>query len=299
MPEIFAISDKITVFRDGKKIGTFLREEVTPDDVIRYMIGKSSRKVEISSKRSSNVPIMEVQRKSDKSQKLVLYKGEILGLTGLVGAGKTEFLKEVYTGSKDLKIMLDGEEVKIRSSTDSVKMGIYFLPEERRKEGLLLKENLIWNMLLPSFGDFANILGFMKDAEAAQFSKRFAERLQVKFSDLRQRVESLSGGNQQKLIIARWLIKNELKGARVILFDEPTVGIDVGAKEEIYGIVRSIAENDIGVIFSSSDIDEVIKVADRIVVMRDNKFIAELEREEFSEEKILSLAAGKHEVVES
>ena len=299
MPEIFTISDKITVFRDGRKMGTFLKDEVTPDDVIRYMIGKSSQKIEISSKEISKTPILEIQRKSDESQKLVLCKGEVLGLTGLVGAGKTELLKEIYTGSKDLKTVLDGKEVRIRSTTDAVRMGIYFLPEERRKEGLLIKENLIWNMLLPSFGDFANALGFMKDKEAAQVSKRFAEKLRVKFADLRQRVESLSGGNQQKLIIARWLIKNELRGARVILFDEPTVGIDVGAKDEIYNIVRTVAESGIGVIFSSSDIDEVLKVADRIVVMRDNKFIAELERKDFSEEKILSLAAGRHEIVKN
>jgi len=297
MPEIFAVSDKITVLRNGEKIGTFIKEEVSPDEVIKHILGK--KEIKISSHRSlqSGEKILEASKVvNGKEQYLYLKKGEILGITGLVGAGKTELLKEIYTGSKDIKIKLENKEVKIKNSVDAVRNGIYFIPEERRKEGLLIDYDVLWNILLPSFKEFSSKLGFMKHVYSRKYALKYTDKLRVKYANLRQRVKYLSGGNQQKLIIARWLLKNELNGAKVIIFDEPTVGIDVGAKEEIYNICREIADTGIGIIFSSSDIEEVIKVADRIIVMRDNEIVAEIMKEDFSEEVIMGFATGKHKM---
>lgn len=297
MPEIFSISDKITVLRDGQKIGTFNRDEVHPDDIIKYILGK--KEINISSRKSKTFSenILEISKVvHGKKQHISLKKGEILGITGLVGAGKTELLKEIYAGSENLEVKIENKDVKIKSPVDAVKKGIYFFPEERRKEGLLIDNDILWNLLLPSFREFSSKFGFIKYKNSQKYALKYTDKLKVKYANLRQRVRYLSGGNQQKLIIARWLIKNELDGAKIMIFDEPTVGIDVGAKEEIYDIIRNIADAGMGIIFSSSDIDEVIKVADRIIVMKDDEIMAEIKKKDFSEELILGFAIGKHQM---
>ena len=297
MPEIFAISDRITVLRNGEKVGTFNRKEVHPDDVIKHILGKKEIKIFSRKSQEFGENVLEVSKiVRGKKQHIYLRKGEILGITGLVGAGKTELLKEIYTGSKELKIKIENKEIKIKSPVDAVKNGIYFIPEERHKEGLLIDYNVIWNILLPSFKEFSSSLGFIKYKSSRKYALKYTDRLKVKYANLRQKVKYLSGGNQQKLIFARWLLKHDLNGAKVMIFDEPTVGIDVGAKEEIYNISRNIANTGIGIIFSSSDIEEVMKVSDRIIVMKDGEIMAEVMKKDFSEELILGFATGKHQV---
>ena len=160
----------------------------------------------------------------------------------------------------------------------------------------MINEDVKLNVMLPSFGEFSNVLGLMKEKLMEKVSQDFVDELSIKCFSPKQKVSKLSGGNQQKVVIGRWLIRERSKGAKIIIFDEPTVGIDVGAKEEIYKLVEEIANNGHGVIFVSSDIDEVLRIADRIVVMYKGKIEGEIDKEKATSENILTLATGGHQV---
>jgi len=275
MPEVFEIADKISVLRDGEKVGTFTKDEVTVEKIVKSMLGEKIKSFEAkrADRNVSERKLLEVLQlqKKDEVGPLSFYvrEGEILGITGLVGAGKSELVTTLY-GARNfdvLEVKLEDTKISVRTPKDAIDNKIYFVPEERRKQGLIINEDVKWNFMLPSFGEFSNVLGLMKEKLMEKVSQDFVDELSIKCFSPKQKVSKLSGGNQQKVVIGRWLIRERSKGAKIIIFDEPTVGIDVGAKEEIYKLVEEIANNGHGVIFVSSDIDEVLRIADRSVVM--------------------------------
>ena len=304
MPEVFEIADKISVLRDGEKVGTFTKDEVTVEKIVKSMLGEKIKSFEAkrADRNVSERKLLEVLQlqKKDEVGPLSFYvrEGEILGITGLVGAGKSELVTTLY-GARNfdvLEVKLEDTKISVRTPKDAIDNKIYFVPEERRKQGLIINEDVKWNFMLPSFGEFSNVLGLMKEKLMEKVSQDFVDELSIKCFSPKQKVSKLSGGNQQKVVIGRWLIRERSKGAKIIIFDEPTVGIDVGAKEEIYKLVEEIANNGHGVIFVSSDIDEVLRIADRIVVMYKGKIEGEIDKEKATSENILTLATGGHQV---
>ncbi|PNR93570.1 sugar ABC transporter ATP-binding protein [Petrotoga sp. 9PWA.NaAc.5.4] len=305
MPEVFNIADKITVFRDGMKIDTFDKDKTNVDTVVRAMLGEKNQFTHVHHKEIKNnfdEVVLKVKKLYVENKlgplSFDLKKGEILGITGLIGAGKTELLKALFgvEKSQTCEICLENNEIrKIKNPQNAINNKIYMIPEERRKEGLIVGEDVKWNLMLPNFKEFSK-LGIIKSKAIENTSIEFIQNLKIKCYGPNQLVKNLSGGNQQKTVIAKWLIKEKLKGAKVIIFDEPTVGIDIGTKEEIYQLVEKIAETGIGVIYASSDIDEILRISDRIIVMFRGQIEGILNRKEATSEKILNLATGGHQV---
>jgi len=221
---------------------------------------------------------------------LDLHGGEILGLAGLVGAGRTEMARVLFGIDKSLggAIELDGRTVRFSSSADAVAAGVFLVPEDRKGAGLLLDLNVAENITLPNLGAYARNMLVSRDDETAQAEKSRTE-LDIRTPNVLLRASSLSGGNQQKVVLAKWLAMEP----KVIIFDEPTRGIDVGAKSEIYKLMRSLSDSGVAVLMISSDMEEVIGVSDRVAVMHEGRISGILDRGQSSEENILRLAVGK------
>lgn len=307
MPEIFEIADKITVFRDGQRIDTFKTKRSNVNEIVHTMLGRDINESHHVERRNSNFKNDDIllSVRSLYLQGVVgpvsfdLKRGEILGITGLVGAGKTELVTALYGSRKvdDYDVYLENKKLHIKNVKDAVAEGIYFIPEDKRKQGLIIAEDIEWNLTLSSLKFFANFFGVVRKNLTQKWTKEFIGKLNITCNGPRQTVKNLSGGNQQKVVIGRWLIRKELKDAKVLIFDEPTVGIDVGAKEEIYKLTEDIAlKEGCGVIFVSSDVSEVIRISDRILVMYKQKIVGEIERRTATSKKILYLAAGGHMV---
>lgn len=304
MPEVFEIADKISVFRNGEKVETFEKNTTDVNTVVKAMLGEKQISSYFQKEENKNFKDLILSVKNLYKKDLVgplsfdLHKGEILGITGLIGAGKTEMLKVLFGAIENdkLEITLDGEKINILTTKDATHNGIYMVPEERRKEGLIVNENIEWNLTLPNLNELSFFSFMINPSRNFKISTETFKQLNIKAYSPSQLVKNLSGGNQQKVAIGKWLIKQKLKGAKVMIFDEPTVGIDIESKEEIYILAQEIANMGLGVIFSSSDIDEVIRVADRIIIMYKGKIVGLMKREEFDSEKILLMSTGGHEI---
>jgi len=297
LEEIFEIADKVSILRDGELI---LTEQVTKIDrkqVINNMVGRSFEFVfppKTKQKKESRV-ILEVkkinkQRKfSDVSFKLK--EGEIVGLAGLVGSGRSEVALALF-GLNQLDsggIYLQGEEVNINSPFEAIKHGLALLPEDRRELGLIIIRSVLENLTLPAlYWDIARKY-FIDLKKELSFAEKVRKELSIRFSSFSQKVESLSGGNQQKVVVGKWLMTNP----KILIMDEPTRGIDVGAKLEIYNIVNSLAEKGIGIIFISSEFSEILGITHRILVMSEGRITAELDPKDSTEEDILKFATRK------
>lgn len=303
MDEIFQISDRITVLRDGQWISSCPIGETNPDLLVKQMVGreitdlfqrKRSSAASSPAPAHSRKPVLELAGVSDmhtvKNVSLRIYPGEIVGLAGLVGAGRTELFRTIFGVSKLTggQIFLDGEPVSIKSPIDAIRYGIAHVPESRKEQGLFpnlsVKENIIMNRM-PHYRK-AKVLQYSRmEAE----SDRLIRELGVKTASPEQNVMGLSGGNQQKVVIARWLSI----GPKVLLLDEPTRGVDVGAKTEIHKIICELAEKGLAVLMVSSELPEVLGVSDRILVMHEGRIRAELSREEATQEQIMYYATGE------
>lgn len=219
-----------------------------------------------------------------------LRRGEILGVAGLMGAGRTELARAVFGADPidEGEIFLEGRKVVIRNPHEAIKEGIAYLTEDRKREGLALNLTVSDNLILASIRDFANPLWMMKTGKVESTVREFINELKIKTPSTRQKVKFLSGGNQQKVIIARWLCKK----AKVFIFDEPTRGIDVGAKHEVYQLMNELVSRGAGIIMISSELPEILGLSDRILVMHEGRIAGELSREDATQEKILYLATG-------
>jgi ribose transport system ATP-binding protein len=292
--EVKEIADRAVVLRDGANAGELRRDEITHDRMVRLMVGrdiesfyqhptgeKSPRYFEVESLRTARYPNQQV--------KLDVGRGEILGLAGLVGAGRSEAAQAIFgvDAFVESRLMLDSRPLRIRSPQDAIRYGVYLIPEDRRTAGLIVDMPIRENVTLPALDRYApaGLISFERERVGA---KEVCKRLNVKAPSVEVRAANLSGGNQQKVVLAKWLALEP----RVLIFDEPTRGIDVGAKAEIYELMRKLAEAGVAIIMISSDMEEVINVSDRVAVMHEGRVTGVLERKDCTEENIMRLAVG-------
>jgi len=294
--EVIELSDRITVLRDGEYVATLDNDDktVSKEDVVRLMVGRDlkdyfpEKKAEISKDSILEVKGL-VKEGVFENINFNLRKGEILGFAGLVGAGRTEIMKALFGAMKIDKgeILLDGKKIDIHSPDAAKSMGIGFVPEDRKREGIVLKMNLGDNICLPNH-DKVNKFGHIVKSKRKSLVDMFISKLSVKPPLPERVIKDFSGGNQQKAVIAKWLAINP----KVIIMDEPTRGIDVGAKVEIYSIINSLADEGVGIIFVSSELLELMGMCDRVIVIHEGKITGEFKKGEYDQEKIMKAAAG-------
>lgn len=293
MEEIFAICDRITVMRDGKTVDTKAIPDTSFDDVVRKMVGRelTDRFPERTS--TPGEVILEVKNASKKGQfknvNFSIRSGEILGFSGLMGSGRTEMMRTLF-GLESLdhgEIWVRGHKVTIRNPNDAMKAGIGFVTEDRKDEGLVLEFSIRDNMVLTNLYSFAP-KGVINDKKEQEFVDMLIKRLQIKTQSASTLVRNLSGGNQQKVVIAKWIGI----GLSVLILDEPTRGVDVGAKREIYQLMNELTERGVAIIMVSSELPEVLGMSDRIVVVHEGEISGELSKQEATQEKIMTLATG-------
>lgn len=293
MDEINRISDRITVMRDGEYVGTVDTASVTKDGVINMMIG---RVVYEDPKTHSEVPddaevVLEVKHLSSGNAfndvSFTLRRGEILGFSGLMGAGRTEVARAIFGADPHDggEIFVNGKRVNIKTPEDAVKLGIGYLSEDRKRYGLLLDKSITENSALASIDKYTKGI-FINDRRAKAEAKEENLKLRTKTPSMDQLLKNLSGGNQQKVIIARWLIRN----SDILIFDEPTRGIDVGAKSEIYTLMNQLTKQGKSIIMISSELVEILRMSDRVLVMCEGKKTGELDISEANQENIMRLA---------
>ncbi|MBO5078428.1 MAG: sugar ABC transporter ATP-binding protein [Oscillospiraceae bacterium] len=298
MDEITRISDRVTVMRDGEYVGTVNTAEVTKDDIVKMMVG---RVIMGEQKAASKVPedapvILEVKHlnagKEVKDVSFQLRKGEILGFAGLMGAGRTEVARALYGADRKQtgEILINGKPVKIKTPSQAVKHGICYLSEDRKRYGLMLQKSVTENSAIASVDDFITA-GLINDKKMREVSAEKNALLRTKTPSMEQLLKNLSGGNQQKVIIARWLMKN----SDIFIFDEPTRGIDVGAKSEIYTLMDELVQQGKSIIMISSELPEVLRMSDRILVMCEGRKTGELDISEATQENIMQLATMREE----
>ena len=293
MDEIKVITDRVTVMRDGEYVGTLITEKCTKDDIINMMVG---RVIYEDPKEKSNVPddapvVLSVKNlnagKMVKDVSFDLRKGEILGFSGLMGAGRTETARAIFGADKidSGEIFVNGEKVVIKSPQDAVNAGIGYLSEDRKRYGIIVEKTVAENTTMASLDNFANGL-FIDKAKEKEAAVEYVEKLKTKTPTVDTKVVSLSGGNQQKVVIAKWLVRD----CDILIFDEPTRGIDVGAKSEIYHLMNELVAQGKSIIMISSELTEVLRMSDRIVVMCEGRKTGELSIEEASQEAIMRAA---------
>ena len=292
MDEIFAVCDRVSVFRDGKYVRTMEVKDTSVDELIRIMVNRELGEQYPEKHYTRKEKVLEIRNLSTgllKDVSLEAYRGEILGLAGLVGAGRTETARALFGADKIIsgEFYLNGKKIKVSSPTDAINNGIGLIPEDRKKQGILLRLPIRHNI---SFANLKEIKqnGVISMAKDRAKSKEFIQKLAIKTPSEEQLAGQLSGGNQQKVVLAKWLFKN----SDVLIFDEPTRGIDVGAKQEIYKLMIKLVEEGKIIIMISSDMPELIGMSDRIVVMYQGRIMGELEKKDFSQERILMLASG-------
>ncbi|HBO37191.1 MAG TPA: sugar ABC transporter ATP-binding protein [Pasteurellaceae bacterium] len=292
LEEFKYIADRITVLRDGKITGTMRYQETSPEEIVRLMVG---RKIDFGKYRRTvffteeKLRVENLQNKYIKPISFSVNKGEILGFAGLVGAGRTEVLRAIYGADESVgKIYIDQKEVQIDSPEDAVKHKIGLITEDRKSQGLVLGMSIRENITLPILKRFWRRCYLDKNQERETAEENIS-KLHIVSHDQEQQTKTLSGGNQQKVILARWLES----GVNILFFDEPTRGIDIGAKSEIYDLMRQFTENGGTIVMVSSDLPELITISDRVVVMRNGEKIKEIaDREEITEENLMRLMIG-------
>lgn len=293
LEELAKITDRITVLRDGEYVKTLNTAGTQISEVISLMVGRTVEQDQRPTNRNiGNEIVLEVQGLSDlrllKDVSFNLRKGEILGFAGLMGAGRTELARAIIGADPKTAgtIILRGKEVKIKQPSDAVDAGIGYLSEDRKRFGLMLIQNVTFNIILSSIPRFANKLGFLKMKSADGIARDSITQLRVRTPSERQYVKNLSGGNQQKVVIAKWLTRN----CDVLIFDEPTRGIDVGAKDEIYQLLTKLSNEGKSIIMISSELPEVLRLSDRIAVMCNGRLTGIIDNKDANQEVIIKLA---------
>ena len=295
LQEVERCADRVVVLRDGKVVGRLNRDQIQHDAMIRLMIGRDLKSLYIppaAPPREVALDLTEIRTAVFPRQTvtLALRAGEILGLAGLVGSGRTELARAVFGIDRRLggRITLCGQDLDIAEPRDAISRGLYLIPEDRKQCGLVLDFSVAENISLASLPSYARAALVQDDAEARSAERQKAS-LKIKVPSVATQTSSLSGGNQQKVVLAKWLSMRP----KVIIFDEPTRGIDVGAKGEIYELMRGLADAGVAILMISSDMEEVIGVSDRIAVMHEGRISGILERSAFSEDRVLQLAVGR------
>jgi ribose transport system ATP-binding protein len=293
--EVEEIADRVVVLRDGALVGTLERSEINHERMVKLMVGRQIKHGEHgpSNKETDyfSVENLRTFRYPQKSVSLRVGKGEILGLAGLVGAGRSETAQAIFGvdgAMHGATVRLNGETLRINSPGDAVRHGIFLIPEDRRGMGLVIDFPIRQNATLASLekSATAGLISFKRERAAAQ---KICGELNVKAPSVEERVGNLSGGNQQKVVLAKWLSL----APKVLIFDEPTRGIDVGAKAEIYALMRRLADSGVSIIMISSEMEEILEMSDRVAVMHEGGITGVLDRAHCTEEAIMHLAVGK------
>jgi ribose transport system ATP-binding protein len=293
LDEVFSIHDRITVLRDGIKVATHGKNEVSENRIISEMIGRdiskfyTREKVEIDTSKTVSFEHFSGGA-AVKDVSFRIYKGEIVGFAGMVGSGRTDLARLIFGADKKSSgsVLIEGKEVKINDPKQAIAAGLSLLTEDRQKTGLILDHSVEWNA---SIVHLTNTNGkFINEREERENVSQYVDAINIKTPSINQEVRNLSGGNQQKVVLAKWLYAD----ADVIIFDEPTRGIDVGAKEEIYRFMVQLAKQGKYVLMISSEMPELIAICDRVFVMREGQIVAEIGREQLSEETILTYSIG-------
>ena len=293
--EVQAIADRAVVLRDGANAGTLSRDELTHDHIIRLMIG---RDIDVEPRPNRDrgvhdhfsVEGLRTQRYPQHANSFGVARGEILGVAGLVGAGRSEIARAIFGIDRRVAgtVRLEGATATIDGPDDAIRRGIFLVPEDRRSAGLVVEFSVRENISLPSLNRDAAYGLVSKSAERARVDP-VSQQLRIKASSLDVSAATLSGGNQQKVVLAKWLVI----GPKVLIVDEPTRGIDVGAKAEIYKTLRQLADDGVSIIMISSDMEEILRVSDRVAVMHEGRMTGILKRDDCTEERIMTLAVGR------
>jgi ribose transport system ATP-binding protein len=295
LEEVFCIADRVMILRDGRRVGSMPIEEATPDKVIHLMVGRELEDMFQKGEAEIGAPLLEVRgltrRGVVEDVSFTLRRGEILGFAGLVGAGRTETARLLFGADpKDAgEIYVDGELVRIYSPIDAVTAGISLVPEDRGKEGLVLSLPVLENIVLPTLNRYARVGLWMDRHGLRNTAQDYVDRLNIRTPHLEQKAMFLSGGNQQKTVVAKWLASQP----RVLIMDEPTRGIDVGAKAEVHALMSRLAQAGVGIIMVSSELPEILGMSDRILVMHEGRVAAILGRAEATQEAIMAYASGE------
>ena len=292
LEELQHIVDRVAIMRDGQYITSFDFQDASLDEIIAYMVGREIKEKFPRVSCEKGKKVFEVKNlnagRMVRDVSFSLYEGEIVGFAGLMGAGRTETTRAIFgvDAKESGQILLDGAEVAIRRPLDAIQAGIVLAPEDRKKDGLCTKLSIRQNIALPNLDFLCDRFGVVSRTREDEVCARTVEDLKIKTPNVEIDAANLSGGNQQKVVVGKWLARN----SRVVIFDEPTRGIDVAAKVEIYHLMNRLKQQGIAVMFVSSEMPEVMGIADRIVVMCDGRVTGELPAQEATQEKILSLA---------
>ena len=292
--EVELLSDRVVVLRDGQNAGDLEKEQINHQDMVEKMVGRELSTYYSRTRNPTGRTVLKVDQvrttaNPDCTVSFEVGAGEIVGLAGLVGAGRTELLTTLFgvTPALEGKILIDTQNQVIDSCQTAMRHGIGLVPENRKRQGIVLPMSVRENTSLPTLRNQSRF-GFIDAAAERSLAVEMKERLQTRTPHIEQPVKFLSGGNQQKVVIAKWLAMEP----KILLMDEPTRGVDVGAKQEIYQLMDGLAQNGVGILFVSSDMEEVLGMSDRILVMHEGKLSGELPRELFSEEAVMILATG-------
>lgn len=295
LPELFEICETISIMKDGKMITTEQIANLTPNKVIELMLGKTFNEEHQKHQIPFGETIFELKNITDDERyiddvSLLARKHEIVGIAGLVGAGKTELCKTIFGDRKFVsgEIFINGDKVTNKTPYHAVKNGFALVPEERRKEGVLVEEPVYSNLTAASLKKYTRPLGVLAPEREKSKAREMIRSLGIKTPSENQKVALLSGGNQQKVAVGKWLLTD----AEVLLFDEPTKGVDVGAKGDIFDLITSLAERGKAILYASSELNEIVNITDRVYVMYDGKIVKELVTSETSEEEILYYSTG-------
>jgi ribose transport system ATP-binding protein len=294
LEEVFRISDRVSVMRDGRYVATRLTKETNRKELINLMVGRELKESYPARMNPPGDVALEVKNLSgngDRDISFSVRKGEILGISGLVGAGRTELAMLLFGGvpSESGEVLIDGRPVQIKSPHDAIQKGVGLLTEDRKGQGLFLEMGVGWNISFPIIRKLSKY-GVVNTKAETKIAQKYKERINIKTPSLEQRVINLSGGNQQKVVLAKALAAE----SDILIFDEPTRGIDVGAKQEIYQLMTELANNGNAILMISSDMEELLGMSDRIIVLSEGKLAGEVTKEQFSQDYILDLASGTH-----
>jgi ribose transport system ATP-binding protein len=290
--EIVNLADRVVVLRDGRNAGSLAAGDITHDNMVKLMVGRDLESFYVhpaSEKKPGYFEVRDLRtvRYPDRGVSFDVGQGEILGFAGLVGAGRSEVARAIFGVDSKVRgsVLIEGQEQSIASPADAIECGIYLAPEDRRGSGLITEMSIQENVTLPGLERYA-AGGLVRRDREREAASRSCANLNVKAPSVGVQVATLSGGNQQKVVLAKWLALEP----RVLIFDEPTRGIDVGAKAEIYDLMRRLAESGVAIMMISSDMEEILGVSDRVAVMHEGAITGVVEREQCSEENIMRLA---------
>jgi rhamnose transport system ATP-binding protein len=300
MDEVFEIADRVTVFRDGRRISTAPVADVTPEGAIRDMVGRELEAFFVKHTRVRSDLLLSVRnlRREGAFRDISfdIHQGEVLGFAGLVGARRTDVALALFgiAPADGGEIVLNGQTVRVNSPEQAVALGIAYVPEDRRQQGLSLPMSITANITLPTLQRYLSRLGLVRGKDELETAEQFRKQLSIRTSSVYLQAGKLSGGNQQKVVLGKWLNTKP----RLLILDEPTRGIDVGAKAEVHAIIDQLAAEGMGILLISSDLPEVLAMSDRILVMREGRQMGIFSHEEATQEVIMTAAMGRANAAE-